>query len=407
MNIINQLKKNFFSLTVIQSLNIISPLILIPLYIKHLSIETYGLYALSLALSAFAQIIIIYGFNFTANRALAVSKSKIESQKIISSVRTTQFFLFIICLFIFTLISCFFGKDSRFTLLVFLNISSFIHQLLFPQWLYHGLNEISTLKNISFIHKIVLTALAASLIPIFEIVELIPIIITISSILTYLFLRFIKIIKHELRFYLILMTFKNIFKELQKGYSIFISQLVSQVYVYSPKLILGLFLPLSSIALYDVAEKILKIAKVPQYMLNQAFFPVLSRDYNKKIKKTFELGSLFFSIILVLIFSFFSNSIFSLFFGDIQTNLLFFKIMSISLIFVFMSSYNGPLGLVILKKDSLWRKSTLFGLYAFVGLIFSLIIFDAVTLLNFSWVLIFSEFIVYLSSKKFLNNVNV
>ena len=78
MNIINQLKKNVFSLILIQAINIISPIILIPLYIKYLSIEIYGLYALSLALSTFAQIIILYGFNFTANRAISVSKSKIE-----------------------------------------------------------------------------------------------------------------------------------------------------------------------------------------------------------------------------------------------------------------------------------------------------------------------------------------
>lgn len=407
MNIINQLKKNVFSLISIQALNIISPLILIPLYIKHLSIEVYGLYALSLALSAFAQIIIIYGFNFTANRAISVSKSKIEIQKIISSTRTSQFFLFLICLFFFTFISYFFGKGDKFIVLVFLNILTFLHQILYPQWLYHGFNEISTLKNISFIHKIILTVLAAILIPIFKIVELIPVVIITSSILTYFFLKLIKILKPEFRFYLKFMTFKDILKELQNGYSLFISQLVSQVYVYSPKLILGLFLPLSSIALFDISEKILKIAKVPQYMLNQAFFPILSRDYNLKIKKTFELRSFFLSIILVLIFVFFSDLIFSLFIDDIKMNLGFFKIMSVSLIFVFMSSYNGPLGLVILKKDSLWTKSTLFGLYAFVALISILIITDLVTLLNFALVIVFAELIVYLFSKKFLNDVSV
>ena len=407
MNIINQLKKNVFSLILIQALNIFSPLILIPLYIKYLSIEVYGLYALSLALSAFAQIIILYGFNFTANRALAVSKSLTEAQKIISSTRTTQFFLFLICLFFFPFISYFFGKGDKFIGLVFLNILTFIHQILYPQWLYHGFNEISILKNISFIHKIILTILAATLIPIFKIVELIPVVIITSSILTYFFLKLIKILKPEFRFHLKLMTFKEILNVLQNGYSLFISQLVSQVYVYAPKLILGVYLPLSSIALFDISEKILKIAKVPQYMLNQAFFPLLSKDYNLKTKKIFELRSFFFSIILFLILVFFSNLIFSLFIGDIKTNLIFFQIMSFSLLFVFMSSYNGPLGLVILKKDSLWTKSTLFGLYAFVALILILIITDLVTLLNVALVIVFSEFIVYISSKKFLNDVNV
>ena len=122
---------------------------------------------------------------------------------------------------------------------------------------------------------------------------------------------------------------------------------------------------------------------------------------------TFELKSFFLSIILVLIFVFFSDLIFSLFIDDIKTNLIFFKIMSVSLIFVFMSSYNGPLGLVILKKDSLWTKSTLFGLYAFVALISILIITDLVTLLNFALVIVFAELIVYLFSKKFLNDVSV
>jgi len=410
MNVKNQfknIKKNFIALTLIQGVNIISPLVLIPLYIKHLSIDTYGLYALSLALSAFAQIIISYGFNFTANRSLAISKSKIENQKIISLVRTTQFFLFILCLFFFPLIGYMFGKGDTFTVLVFLNILSYLYQLLFPQWLYHGLNEISTLKNISFIQKLILTILAIILIPIFKIVELIPIITIVSSVLTYSSLRLLKIIKSEYRFYLINMTFCNVFEELKKGYSLFISQLVSQVYSYSPKIILGLYLPLSSIALFDVAEKVLKIAKIPQYMLIQAFFPVLSREYKKSTKKIFEYGSLFFSVILILFFLGFSDLIFSFFLSETKTNLLFFKIMSISLVFVFMSSYNGPLGLVILKKDSLWTRSTLYGLYAYIVLVLTLMFLKSISLLNFAYIIVFSELVVYLSSKKFLNNVNV
>ena len=396
-NQLKNIKKNFVALTLIQGVNIISPLVLIPLYIKYLSIDTYGLYALSLALSAFAQIIISYGFNFTANRSLAISKSIIENQKIIPLVRTTQFF--------FPLIGYMFGKGNTFTVLIFLNILSSVHQLLFPQWLYHGLNEISTLKNIFFIQKLILTILAAILIPIFKIVELIPVIIFVSSVLTYSSLRLLKIIKSEYRFYLRKMTVYNLFEELRKGYSLFISQLVSQVYSYSPKIILGFYLPLSSIALFDVAEKILKISKTPQYMLNQAFFPVLSREYKKTTKKTFEYGSLFFSVILILFFWGFSDLLFFYFLSDIEINLLFFKIMSISLIFVFMSSYNGPLGLVILKKDSLWTRSTLYGLCAYVILILILIFLNSISLLNFAYIIVFSELVVYLSSKYFLNNV--
>jgi PST family polysaccharide transporter len=399
------IKKNFIALTLIQGVNIISPLILIPLYIKYLSIDTYGLYALSMAISAFAQIIISYGFNFTANRSLAISKTEKESQKIISLVRTTQFSLFILCLFFFPLIGHMFAKGNLFTFLVFLNVFSYSHQLLFPQWLYHGLNDITTLKNISFVQKLILTALAVVLIPIFKKVELIPFIIIISSILTYFSFRLLNIIKIQHRFYIVNMTFSNIIEELKKGYSIFISQLVSQVYSYSPKIILGLYLPLSSIALFDVAEKVLKITKIPQYMLVQAFFPVLSKEYKKKLKRTFEYGSLFFSIILVLFFLQFSNLIFDFFLRDVKPNLLFFKVMSFSLIFVFLSSYNGPLGLVVLKKDSLWTRSTLYGLYVYVALVLILMFSKSISLLNFAYVIVFSELIVYLTSKKFLNNV--
>jgi PST family polysaccharide transporter len=407
MKIIGHLKTNIYSLLIIQAVNIISPLVLIPLYIQHLSIEVYGLYALSLALAAFAQIFIIYSFNFTANRDLAKNKFNSEHQEIISSIRTTQFVIFIGCLFIFPLIGSLFDKGITFTLLVFLNILTFIHQLLFPQWLYHGLNNISTLKNISLGTKIILTILSIIIIPTFKRVELIPVIICLSSICTYFFLRFFKIIKPKLRFYLKIITRKDLVKNLKEGYSLFISQVISQVYIYTPKIILGMFLPLDIIAVYDVSEKILKIAKMPQYIINQGLFPLFAKNYNQIIKKRFELGSLFFSILMVLTIVIISDQIFLFFLGNRQIDYSFFYIMSISLIFIYMSSYNGPLGLIILKKDSLWTKSTFFGLTTYLTLTIVMILVNRITLFNFAVIILLSELTVFLASRKFLNRFDV
>lgn len=407
MNIIGNLKTNIYSLLIIQAVNIISPLVLIPLYIQHLSIEVYGLYALSLAVAAFAQIFIIYSFNFTANRDLAINKFDSDHQKIISSIRATQFVIFIGCLFIFTLIGSLFDKGITFILLIFLNILTFIHQLLFPQWLYHGLNNISTLKNISLGTKIILTILSIIIIPAFKRVELIPVIICLSSIITYLFLRFFKIIKPKFRFYLTIITRKDLVKNLKDGYSLFISQVISQVYIYTPKIILGMFVTLDIIAIYDVSEKVLKIAKIPQYIINQGLFPLFAKNYNQIIKKRFELGSLFFSILMIITLVIISDQIFLFFLGNHQIDDSFFFIMSISLIFIYMSSYNGPLGLLILKKDSLWTKSTFFGLITYLTLSILMILVNRITLFNFAVIIVLSELTVFLASRKYLNRCYV
>ena len=79
---------------------------------------------------------------------------------------------------------------------------------------------------------------------------------------------------------------------------IFISNLSSTIYLASNKVIVGSFLGLTEVAYYDLAEKIINIAKLPQVILTSALFPKIGKEKNS----AFVLKMFVFSLYHILWF---------------------------------------------------------------------------------------------------------
>jgi len=75
---IKRVIKNSAYMLVTQGITYISPLLILGFLIKNLGIDGFGKYALCLAVAAYIQVIIDYGFSFTSSRSISQNRHKLN-----------------------------------------------------------------------------------------------------------------------------------------------------------------------------------------------------------------------------------------------------------------------------------------------------------------------------------------
>jgi PST family polysaccharide transporter len=123
---------------------------------------------------------------------------------------------------------------------------------------------------------------------------------TVSGALAGLYIVFKK---HTQRF--IIFPVQILISYLKSNFTLFISSLSSQIYVNANKLIVGSFLGMKEIAVYDIADKIVNLLKVPISLLGQTLFPRVSREKNVKfLKKVMLFVFILYAVIYTFIYVF-------------------------------------------------------------------------------------------------------
>ena len=94
--------------------------------------------------------------------------------------------------------------------------------------------------------------------------------------------RMMKKIYERLRERLGPVSYTHLVRELRSAYKeslpLFVSILSTQIYVNVNKLVIGSFLGMLEVSIYDMADKVLLLMKLPASMIAQAVFPKISRE---------------------------------------------------------------------------------------------------------------------------------
>lgn len=147
---LRRLFDNIVSLYLLQGLNYLLPLAVLPYLVRVLGIETYGLVAVAQSFAQYFNILTDYGFNFSATRSIAQSK---DEPKQISRIFCCVF-LIKICLTAvgFILLVCVLltvprmRHDGTIFLYAFVGV---VGNVLFPVWYFQGLERMRHISLIS------------------------------------------------------------------------------------------------------------------------------------------------------------------------------------------------------------------------------------------------------------------
>lgn len=271
--------KNIASLSIVQVVNYIFPLITIPYVSRIIGPDGFGVVNYITAFVSYFVLIIGYGFDFTATRQLAVDPDNIELRtKIFSEVTGSRVILFMVSL-LGLLVGINFvpmlHNNIGISSILFLNVFS---PLLIPQYIYQGMQKLSILSYLTLLKGVINSALvflmvsAPSDLLLYVFIGVFSNFIVSISALMYAIFHF----ELKLRYY----SLETYLKAMRDGKFVFFSSIVFSFYTTANILILGLFAKNTEIGYYTTAVGFITLVQtIINVPLSSSLFPYIGTAF--------------------------------------------------------------------------------------------------------------------------------
>ncbi len=309
--------KNFFSISLLQGINYLIPLFILPYLIKVVGVANFGISNYILTVFITIKILVDYGYNISGVKAIAEFKQDAKQlNTIFSKIFFTKLYLLFIAsvlLIIVVLIVPMLYKQSTLLLLSFIVV---VGQSIMPLWFYQAMEKSEILVVFSLLTR------AFFLFQIFNYIKapedyiyinfflgVADVALSLCS-LAYIFFKY----KIKLRV-LSFLDFKN---ELQQNFVFARSNIYVTLSLTLPFTILGFFATNIILGYYGIADKIIQVFRTSASILHSATFSRAIQIYNESfatfrafIRKLYALLLIFY-IGLFLVCLIYPNSIIAL-----------------------------------------------------------------------------------------------
>jgi PST family polysaccharide transporter len=262
-------------LILLQILSYGLPLITFPYLIRVLGVETFGMLVFSVSVTAYFKLITDYGFNLTATRKISTNRNKPNKvNEIFSSVITIKLVLLVVSFILLYLLIQNFKVFNQYKLVLYLTFGDVIGQVLFPIWVFQGLEKMKYITLFSVIPRFIFTGAIFYFVQTNEDFYIVPLLNSIASIFTglislyYVFyilkIKFIPQKLNSIKFYL------------KEAWAVFTTNIFVGIYTTSNIIILGIFTNNTIVGYYSIVEKILNIFKRFYGAFIQGLYPNIS-----------------------------------------------------------------------------------------------------------------------------------
>ncbi|HHD81792.1 MAG TPA: flippase [Campylobacterales bacterium] len=358
---LNKLKSNFLSLTILQAVNYILPLLTLPYLVKTLGVDYFGLLAFATATITYFGTLTDYGFNLTATKEISIHRDNPQKvSEIFSSVMIIKFFLLTFSFLLLLLLTLSFSKFGEHWEIYLLTFGTVIGQFLFPVWFFQGMEKMKYITVLNLIAKSLFTIAIFGFVQSKEDVYLVPLFFSLGGIVAGFISLYIIYTKFQTHFKL--QKVETIKTYLIDGWHVFLSRFYVSMYTSANLLLLGFLTNNVIVGYYAIAEKIvLAIAGIFE-PLNHALYPYLARKYKenfghfvillKRIALLFIVSALGF----LLISEYFVQELVYLVHGAYHLSIAF--LLSIFLLRVLTYPYGALLSnaLIIMKETKDYMK---------------------------------------------------
>ena len=332
------LLSNFLSLGVVQGLNFILPLLVVPYLLYTLGIELFGLLAMATALSSYFMILSDYGFNVTATREISVYRDNPKKlNEIFSAVMMIKIILMSIGFLILLLSLWFFESLAKDAPIYLLTFGMVLGEVLFPIWFFQGVEKMKYIAILNIVAKFFFLFAIFLFVNAKEDVYLVPLFNSLGFIAVGLISLFYLYKRFNIRF--VWQPYKVLRHYFIMGWHIFLSKLAVTLYSSSNIFVLGVFTNHLLVGYYAVAYKVVSALVSLGDIINQVLFPYLSRKWEEnratyyKIFKKVLQGMIATMFLLSLILFLSAEEIVTLLAGEnISITVELLQIMSLFLV---------------------------------------------------------------------------
>ncbi len=269
------LGRNVFSLYMLQFANYILPFITMPYLVRVLGPEKFGFVAFGQSMMAYLVLLVNYGFDWSATRAIATERNNLQQVgHIACNVWAAKLLLCVLSFIILVGLTILVPRFWEMSILLYILFGIVVGNALFPQWLFQGLERMVTISTINLVMKIVITAFIFILVhepeDFLKYAGLLGGQWFGAGILGFLWSIWRFRIRIELP------RWRDIIQVLREGWAIFLSTAAISFYTTGNAFILGLLTNNMIVGYYSAAERIVKALHSLVSPLSQGFYPRVS-----------------------------------------------------------------------------------------------------------------------------------
>lgn len=348
-----RIAENFFSLSVLNAISFLFPLITVPYLTRVLGPEKFGVVSFALVVVQYFIIFTNFGFAYSATQQISVhQQNRQKVSDIFSAVITVKLLISIVCMLVLFALILFVEQFRQDYLVFIFSFGMVIGDALVPLWLFQGMEKMKFITIVNFISKLIFTIL----IFFFVKKEADYLVVPVFNTLGYLVAGFISfIIAYRLfRLKFVFPKISEIKLQTKESWPIFISTFSINLYRNANVLLLGFFTNYTIVGYYASAEKIIKGMQSLITPLSDALFPYMSKRFVKDSLKDnvniiFRLGKYYFVVLTMIsvLFLIFAAPITTFFLGEkFLASIPDVRIMSFVVLFGGMNYFLGIVGLI-------------------------------------------------------------
>ncbi|MDK2922247.1 MAG: hypothetical protein PWR24_1804 [Desulfonauticus sp.] len=406
-----RLLENFISLSVLQGVNYILPLITFPYLVRVLGVEKFGLLAFATATVTYFQILTDYGFNLSATREISIHRENKEKvQEIFSSVMIIKFGLLILSFVLLIILILSFDKFRKDWEVFILSFGMVVGQVLFPVWFFQGMEKMKYITILNIFAKLLFTVAIFIFVKEQSDYLKVPLLNSLGFILAGTLALWVVFRDFGINFTIPNMS--AIKHQLIEGWHIFISTVAISLYTVSNTFILGILTNNTIVGYYSAAERIVKAIQGLLNPVSQAIYPYVSKLVHeskemgiKFVRKlTLMIGSISFFLSLILFV--FADLIVKIFLGNqYLESIIVLRILSWLIFIIALSNIFGIQTMLPFNHKKAFSKILIRA--SIINLILAFILVPIYKHIGTSIAVLISEIFVTLSMFMYLQNKGI
>ncbi|AMM52997.1 hypothetical protein TH61_15790 [Rufibacter sp. DG15C] len=272
----NRLFQNFLSLSVLQGLNYLLPLVVMPVLMQALGVATFGLLSFAQAFIQYFIIVIDYGFDLSGTQQIARHHDDPQKlREIVTHILSLKLLFFIVCFLVLlalvTWVPIF--QENRLLFLVAYGVA--LGQLLMPIWFFQGMERMKYVTIVHLVAKVIYATAIMVVVRQPEDILWVPLFQSLGIIVAGGVS--LTLIWKEFHLRPTAVTFSGIKHQLEQGWFVFISNVSISAYTISNTFFLGLLAGPEAAGYYSGAEKIVRAVQGLFIPVSQTLFPYLSK----------------------------------------------------------------------------------------------------------------------------------
>ena len=284
------LKKNLSYLFILQNFNYIIPLLLLPYLTHTLGAENFGKITFVQAFITYFILLTDFGFNISATQDIVRSRTnKIALSKVFWSITITKSLLGFASLIILLILLIIVPKLQHMYILFLIASTGILSTILFPLWLFQGLEKMSYITLFNVIPKVFVltfTFIFVRLKSDYALALFIQSLGTLLSALACTIFIFNQKIVH-----LYYPNISNIKSTIAEGWHIFASSLATNIYTTTNTVVLGFLSSNAAVGIFSASEKIIRAIISLLSSISQVTFPRINTYYQESEEKALNFGN--------------------------------------------------------------------------------------------------------------------